>query len=164
MTVRERSSSGREHILRPGRFHFTVARLCGRARLQESGGVHQIVGDDSEADPAIHAVGASIATAAKSMSSFEHTDAPFAPDAPALRRRNQRWCSWARRAGDVEPRRGRITRRTPRSRAACSLLAELKPRCRLQCQARGRRSFDAGPRPASTTWRRRTAWCALRTP
>ena len=34
----------------------------------------------------------------------------------------------ARRAGDLGPRRGRITRRTPRAVAAVSFVAELKPR------------------------------------
>ena len=32
----------------------------------------------------MHAVGAMVATASQSMSSFEHTDAAFAADAPAL--------------------------------------------------------------------------------
>src|SRR5258707_7425001 len=46
--------------------------------------VHQIVGDHPEADPAVHAVDAMVATAAQAMATFEHTDAAFAPDAPAL--------------------------------------------------------------------------------
>ena len=46
--------------------------------------VHQIVGDHREADPAVHAVDAMVATAAQAVATFEHTDAAFASDAPAL--------------------------------------------------------------------------------
>src|SRR5258708_36518014 len=52
--------------------------------MSEGRDVHQIVGDDAEADPAMHAVDAMVATAAQTMSTFEHTDAAFASDAPAL--------------------------------------------------------------------------------
>src|ERR1700680_112090 len=52
--------------------------------MYEGRDVHQIVSDHTEADPAVHAVDAMVATAAKAMATFEHTDAAFAPDAPAL--------------------------------------------------------------------------------
>ena len=40
---------------------------------------------------------------------------PSQPTRQRCPRRNQRWRSYARRAGDFGPRRGKITRRTPRS-------------------------------------------------
>ena len=56
----------------------------GRSAAEDSRHVDQVVGDDPEADPAMHAVDAMIATASESMSPFDHTDAPFATDAAAL--------------------------------------------------------------------------------
>src|SRR5438105_4413369 len=64
-------------------FHIVVS-LCGGPRVCEGRDVHQIVGDDAEADPSMHAVDAMVATAAQTVSTFEHTDAAFAPDAPPL--------------------------------------------------------------------------------
>ena len=78
--------AGSVSIARPivsGRFISPIS-LCGGPRVREGRGVHQIVRDDAEADPAVHAVGAMVATATESMSTFEHTDAAFAADAPAL--------------------------------------------------------------------------------
>jgi len=46
--------------------------------------VHQIVGDHPEADPAVYALDAMVATAAQAMATFEHTDAAFRADAPPL--------------------------------------------------------------------------------
>ena len=53
---------------------------------------------------------------------------PSQPTRHRCPRRNQRCRSYARRAGDFGPRRGNITRRTPRSIAACSLPADANPR------------------------------------
>src|SRR5258706_8329773 len=64
-------------------FHFAEP-LCGGPRWCEGRDVHQIVGDDPEADPAVHAIFAMVATAVESVSAFEHTDAAFAADAPPL--------------------------------------------------------------------------------
>src|SRR5258706_12639360 len=64
-------------------FHFAEP-LCGGPRWCEGRDVHQIVGDDPEADPAVHAVFTMVATAVESVSAFEHTDAAFAADAPPL--------------------------------------------------------------------------------
>src|SRR5207244_10723045 len=46
--------------------------------------VRQIAGDNTEPDPTMQAAEATIATAAQAMSTFEHADAAFAADAPAL--------------------------------------------------------------------------------
>ena len=58
--------------------------LCRRPRLCEGRDVHQIVGNDPEPDPAVHAIFAMVATAIESVSAFEHTDAAFTADAPPL--------------------------------------------------------------------------------
>src|SRR5258708_4295497 len=58
--------------------------LCGGPRCCKGRDVHQIVRDDAESDPSVHAIDAMVATAAQTMTTFEHTDATFAPDAPAL--------------------------------------------------------------------------------
>src|SRR5258708_11851583 len=63
--------------------HFLVSLYNG-PRPCEGGDVHEIVGDHAEADPAVHAVDAMIATAAQAMATFEHTDATFTADAPPL--------------------------------------------------------------------------------
>src|SRR5438874_1672724 len=65
------------------RFIFLVA-LSGGPRFSKGRDVHQIVGDDTEPDPTMHAVDAMVATTTQAVTTFEHTDAPFAPDAPAL--------------------------------------------------------------------------------
>src|SRR6266550_200614 len=65
-------------------FRFTIARLCCRPRIHKGCGVDQIVGDDPEPDPSSHAVGTMVATAPESMSAFNHADATFTSDAPAL--------------------------------------------------------------------------------
>src|SRR5260370_38010207 len=63
---------------------MALVSLCDGPRLCEGRDVHQIVGDHSEADPAVHAVDPMIATAAQAMATFEYADAAFARDAPAL--------------------------------------------------------------------------------
>src|SRR5467141_2643225 len=49
--------------------------LCGGPGPREARGAHQIVRDDTQTDPAVHAVFAMVATAIESVSTFEHTDA-----------------------------------------------------------------------------------------
>ena len=66
------------------RFILSFVSMRWPARSRKVAHAHQIVGDDAEPDPAVHAVGAMVATAAQAMTSFEHTDAAFAADAPAL--------------------------------------------------------------------------------
>ena len=85
---------------------FQVRPLSGRPRGHERRRVDQVVGNDPEPDPASGAVSASIATAPQAMTSFDHTDAPFAPDAPPLaaaepslplmRTPRRRFPSWSR--------------------------------------------------------------------
>jgi len=57
---------------------------CRCSRLQERCGVHQVVGDDAESDPASDAVGTAISAASQTVAPLEHTDAAFAADSPAL--------------------------------------------------------------------------------
>ena len=52
--------------------------------MGEGRDVHEIVGDDTEADPAVHAVFTMVATAVESVSAFEHADAAFTAGAPPL--------------------------------------------------------------------------------
>ena len=47
--------------------------------------VDQVIGDDAEADPALDARHAFVATAVEAVASLEKTDAPFAAGAPFLR-------------------------------------------------------------------------------
>src|SRR3989442_10935045 len=54
-----------------------------------SGGEHaadvdQVVGDDTEADPAFHAVGPFVATAIEAVPPLDDTDAPLTPGPPLL--------------------------------------------------------------------------------
>jgi hypothetical protein len=58
--------------------------LCDGLRRGEGRDVHEVVRDDAEADPPVHAVFAMVATAVESVSTFEHTDAAFTADAPPL--------------------------------------------------------------------------------
>ena len=58
--------------------------LRGGPRLCEGRDVHQVVGDDTEPDPAVHAVFPMVTTAVESMSAFQHTDATFTTGPPAL--------------------------------------------------------------------------------
>src|SRR5947199_9916250 len=83
MTARRADLSRSRGRLADQSFHFLVS-LCRGPRISERRDVHQIVSDAPGADPAMHAVDAMVATAAQSMATFEHTDAAFAPDAPAL--------------------------------------------------------------------------------
>ena len=50
----------------------------------KGGGAHQIVRDDAQSDPTVHAVFTMVATARESMSTFEHTNPAFTADAPPL--------------------------------------------------------------------------------
>ena len=48
--------------------------------------VDEVVGDDAEANPALHAGVALVAAAVEAMSTFDHADAPLAAGAPGLAR------------------------------------------------------------------------------
>src|SRR6266550_594087 len=63
-----------------------VARafLGSEARGQHPSDIDEVIGNDSETDPAMHACITFIEAAAESVASFEHADAPFATDAPFL--------------------------------------------------------------------------------
>jgi hypothetical protein len=63
---------------------FIPSVSLGGPRICEGGDVHQIVGDDTETDPTVHAVFTMVTTAVESMPAFQHTDAAFAADAPPL--------------------------------------------------------------------------------
>ena len=64
---------------------MALVSLFSDPRMCEGRDVHQIVGDHTEADPAVHAVDAVAATAAQAMATFEHIDGAFAPDAARSR-------------------------------------------------------------------------------
>src|SRR5687768_13947501 len=66
------------------RSHHFACSLRGGPRIQERRAAHQVVGNDPEADPSGRAVRPVISTAPQAMSPFDHTDAAFAADAPAL--------------------------------------------------------------------------------
>ena len=86
--------------------------------------VDEVVGDDAEADPAVHSDIALVTAAAEAMSPFCDADASLATGAPLLPLRNQRFfCSRLRSRLLVE-RLGMQTRLTPFAFAAASFLAE----------------------------------------
>jgi hypothetical protein len=64
-------------------FHFVEfgMRWCARSSMSLC---RQIIGNDAEADRASGAVGAPIPTTPQAMPTFDHPDAPFAADTPAL--------------------------------------------------------------------------------
>src|SRR2546428_298402 len=60
------------------------AFLGSEARVQHPADIDEVIGNDSETDPAMHARVTFIEAAAESVASLEHADAPFATDAPFL--------------------------------------------------------------------------------
>src|SRR6266852_2317922 len=60
------------------------AFLGSEARGQHPADIDEVIGNDSETDPAMHARVTFIEAAAESVTSLEHADAPFAADAPFL--------------------------------------------------------------------------------
>jgi len=74
------------------RFRSPIA-LGGSPRFREGRDVHQIVGDDAQAAPAMQALLAMVATAVEPMAAFEHTDTASQPTRHRCPRRNQRWRS-----------------------------------------------------------------------
>ena len=84
MTAHELFSPVVERPVRGPLLSWLCAPLCGGPHPGEGRDVHQIVRDDAQADPAVHAGDAMVATAAQTVATFEHTDATFAADAPAL--------------------------------------------------------------------------------
>src|SRR6202163_4073699 len=83
MTARELFCPGSRGRLADRSFHSPVS-LCGDPRAGEGCGTHQVVGADTQADPAMHAVLAMVTTAVQSMWAFEHTDSAFRSDSPPL--------------------------------------------------------------------------------
>jgi hypothetical protein len=68
-------------------FHFSDFQrraLAGGPRVDEGRCAHQVIGNHTEPHPPSRAISASIATAPQAVASFDHTDAAFAGDAPAL--------------------------------------------------------------------------------
>src|SRR6266436_4614706 len=63
-----------------------VARafLGSEARGQHPSDIDEVIGNDSETDPAMHACITFIEAATESAAPLEHADAPFATDAPFL--------------------------------------------------------------------------------
>ena len=55
--------------------------LGSESRGQHPADIDEVIGNDSETHPAMHARVTFIETTAKSVASFEHADAPFATDA-----------------------------------------------------------------------------------
>src|SRR5881628_3073609 len=60
------------------------AFLGSEARVQHPADIDEVIGNDSETDPAMHARVTFIEAAAESVAPLEHADAPFATDAPFL--------------------------------------------------------------------------------
>src|SRR6266571_560278 len=60
------------------------AFLGSEARVQHPADIDEVIGNDSETDPAMHARVTFIEAAAESVASLEHADAPFTTDAPFL--------------------------------------------------------------------------------
>src|SRR5207249_4217015 len=58
--------------------------LGSESRGQHPADIDEVIGNDSETHPAMHARVTFIETTAKSVASLEHADAPFATDAPFL--------------------------------------------------------------------------------
>src|ERR1700688_3692579 len=69
------------------RYSGFVARafLGSEARGQHPADIDEVVGNDSQTHPAMHARIPFIEAATESVASLEHADAPFAADAPSLR-------------------------------------------------------------------------------
>src|ERR1017187_1393224 len=69
------------------RYSRRVARafLGSEARGQHPADIDEVVGNDSQTYPAMHARIPFIEAAAESVASLEPADAPFAADAPSLR-------------------------------------------------------------------------------
>ena len=61
-----------------------IARYVAARALVNRRDADQVIGDDAEPDPALHSIETMVATAVESMTSFQHADAPFRADAPAL--------------------------------------------------------------------------------
>jgi hypothetical protein len=59
-----------------------LLRLC--RLFHSSADVNEVVGDDAEADPAIHPDGSLVPETAESVSPFDEADAPLAPGTPLL--------------------------------------------------------------------------------
>src|SRR2546421_12814353 len=55
--------------------------LGSESRGQHPADIDEVIGNDSETHPAMHARVTFFETTAKSVASFEHADAPFATDA-----------------------------------------------------------------------------------
>ncbi len=84
----------------------------------------EIVGDDSEPDPALHSIVAGIPASVETVATLAHTDAALTPGAPSLVAAEPAFfCSRLRSALLVE-RFGMQTRLTPLACAAISFLAE----------------------------------------
>src|ERR1035438_6952565 len=62
-----------------------VPSLLSAARGQHPVDIDEVVGNDSQTFPAMHARIPFIESAAESVASLEHADAPFAADAPSPR-------------------------------------------------------------------------------
>ena len=61
-----------------------VAELLGSWPSQGAADGDEVVGDDAEADPALHAGIAFVAAAVEAMAAFDHADAALAAGAPDL--------------------------------------------------------------------------------
>ena len=133
---------------------ISSSSLCGGPRVQEGRGAHQIVGDDAEPDPASDAVRAMVATASQAMPTFEHTDAAFAPDAPALAAAEPALSFMRASRRRFAPGRGKITRRTPRVSGRVFILGRGKAAI-----ARGKIRRAAEDRDVPIERRRSTASC-----
>ncbi len=102
--------------------------LDARPAAGESRNGDQVIGDDAQPNPAMHAIEPAIATARQSMTSLQHADPSFGPGAPALPAAKPALVFMGATRGDFRPRRA--TRHVGRrgAVAACSLAAEREAR------------------------------------
>ena len=99
-------------------------RLCGRLSSDRAADIDEIVGDDPEADPALHSIVAGISASLETVSAFAYTDASLAPGAPSLPAAEPSLLLFSLAAALLLERLGMQTRLTPLAFAAISFLAE----------------------------------------
>jgi hypothetical protein len=101
-----------------------VADLLGRLLLHVTTDVDDVVGDDAEADPAVHSNVALVAAAGEAVSPFDYADAALASGTPLLAVAERALFLLAFAFGALVERLGMQTRLTPFAFAAASFLAE----------------------------------------
>jgi len=101
-----------------------VAALFGWLIADHLSDIDQVVGDHSEANPALHPIVTAISASIETVSALAHTDAPLASHTPSLPVADHRFICSRLRATLLLLRLGMQTRFTPLAFAAASFLAE----------------------------------------